>query len=61
MKTSKCSAMHETWEGGPIKVHTANKFDCDCVIDDSNTKQFCKVHGVIREDGKHPSGYVRWE
>jgi len=50
--TLSCGAQHEIKEGGWVKKHTANWFECKCVIEDSNSKQYCKMHGTIRTDGK---------
>jgi len=52
LTTFSCGAQHEIKEGGWVKKHTANWFECKCVIEDSNSKQYCKVHGTIRTDGK---------
>jgi len=49
--TVSCGPLHEVWEGWP-GVHTADQFECTCVIEDSNTKQYCKVNAYLRRDGK---------
>lgn len=57
--TVECGPLKDVWEGWP-GVHTADQFECKCVIEDSNTKQFCKVNAYLRRDGKWPSGYYKY-
>lgn len=52
-----CGPQHEIYEGA-IAVHTANWFECDCIIEDANVKKLCKVKATIRTDGKQPRDYV---
>jgi hypothetical protein len=57
-QTTECGPQHPIKEGGWIKKHTANWFECWCTIEDANTKQSCKLRATLRKDGKHPGGYV---
>jgi len=59
-ETITCGPQHVIKEGW-IKVHTANWFECKCVIEDANTKQYCKVRGTIRKDGRHLTDYYYYD
>ena len=57
-KNIDCGGVEAVWEPAWGGKHTADKFHCDCTIDDANTGQKCKMSGHIRVDGKVADNYI---